>query len=41
LRFVWNGEGLTAYKWNTDAMDLAIANGTDVPDDYAPAIDSK
>ena len=41
LRFVWNGEGLTAYKWNTDAMDLAIANGTSVPDDYAPAIDSK
>lgn len=41
LRFVWNGEGLTAYKWNTDAMDLAIGNGTGVPDDYAPAIDSK
>lgn len=41
LRFVWNGEGLTAYKWNTNAMDLAIANGTSVPDDYAPAIDSK
>lgn len=41
LRFVWNGEGLTAYKWNTDAMDLAIANGTSVPDDYAPAIDTK
>ena len=41
LRFMWNGEGLFAYKWNTLAADLAVTNGTAIPDDYVPKIDSK
>ena len=41
LRFIWNGEGLFAYKYNTDAADLAKMNGTSIPADYAPKIDEK
>lgn len=42
LRFVWNGQGLTAYKWNTvDGMNIATANGDEHPEFYAPGLDTK
>ena len=42
LRFVWNGQGLTAYKWNTvDGMNIAAANGDEHPELYAPGLDTK
>lgn len=41
LRFIWNGEGLFAYKYNTDAADLAALNNTAIPAGYAPKIDEK
>ena len=41
LRFMWNGEGLFAYKWNTLEAELASLNGTSIPDDFVPKIDDK